>query len=51
MEGRIEIGGPYFEDLKLGDVFEDAPAVTLSAGHAAIHQALFGDRLRLPGLP
>jgi acyl dehydratase len=29
-------------------VFEDAPALTLSSGHAAIHQALFGDRLRLP---
>jgi len=48
MEKRIEIGGPYFEDLEAGDVFEDAPAVTLGAGHAAIHQALFGDRLRLP---
>ncbi len=45
---RIEIGGPYFEDFERGDLLEKAPAVTLSAGHAAVHQALFGDRLRLP---
>jgi acyl dehydratase len=48
MAERIEIGGPHFEDFKLGDTFEDAPAITISSGHAAIHQALFGDRLRLP---
>jgi 2-methylfumaryl-CoA hydratase len=48
MAERILIDGPYFEDFKLGDVFEDAPALTLSSGHAALHQALFGDRLRLP---
>lgn len=39
--------GPHFEDLEVGQVFEDAPALTLSDGHAAIHQALLGDRLRL----
>lgn len=38
---------PWFEDFEPGLTF-DAPAVTLTAGHAAIHQALFGDRLRLP---
>jgi len=48
MAEQIEIGGPYFEDFELGDVFEDAPALTISSGHAALHQALFGDRLRLP---
>lgn len=41
------IGGPWFEDFELGHSF-DAPAVTLTAGYAAQHQALFGDRLRLP---
>jgi 2-methylfumaryl-CoA hydratase len=28
-------------------VFDDAPALTLTSGHAALHQALTGDRLRL----
>jgi acyl dehydratase len=41
------VAGPYFEDLRPGLEF-DAPAVTLTAGHAATYQALFGDRLRLP---
>jgi hypothetical protein len=41
------ITGPWFEDFHLGLEF-DAPAVTLTAGHAALHQALFGDRMRLP---
>ena len=43
----IAIGGPWFEDLERGVEF-DAPAVTVTAGHAALHAALFGDRLRLP---
>ena len=43
----MKIAGPYFEDFHHGLEF-DAPAVTLTAGHAALHQALFGDRLRLP---
>ena len=43
----IDVGGPWFEDLAVGQVF-DAPAVTLTAGHAAQYQALTGDRLRLP---
>jgi len=45
---RITIGSPYFEDLKIGQVFDSAPAVTLTSGHAAFHAAQFGDRLRLP---
>ena len=44
----INVEAPYFEDLKVGMLFSDAPAVTLTAGHAAFHDALFGDRLRLP---
>jgi acyl dehydratase len=40
-------GGPYFDDLSIGQVFDWAPAATLSAGTAAAHQAIVGDRLRL----
>lgn len=47
MTQAVEIGGPYFEDLVPGQVFE-APAVTLTSGHAALYQAITGDRLRLP---
>ena len=43
----IVVGGPWFEDLAVGDAF-DAPAVTLTPGHAALYQAVTGDRLRLP---
>ena len=41
------IGGPWFEDFIVGQAF-DAPAVTITEGHAAVLQALTGDRLRLP---
>jgi len=44
----VTVDGPYFEDLDVGLVFDEAPAVTLTSGHAAFHAALFGDRLRLP---
>lgn len=44
---RVRIGGPYFEDFEVGQVFDDAPGLTLTWGHAALHQALVGDRLRL----
>lgn len=40
------VGAPYFEDLTRGMVVSDAPAVTLTSGHAALHQAILGDRLR-----
>jgi len=43
----LVVGGPWFEDLERGQVFDDAPRLTLTAGHAALHQALVGDRLRL----
>lgn len=39
---------PFFEDFNVGDDFSDVPSVTLSDGYAAIHQSIFGDRLRLP---
>ncbi len=40
-------GGPYFDDLSTGQVFDWAPPMTLTAGLAAAHQAIVGDRLRL----
>jgi acyl dehydratase len=46
--GMVRVGGPFFEDLHVGQVFDDAPGFTLTSGHAALHQALFGDRLQLP---
>ena len=39
-------GPPCYEDLAVGDVFR-APGLTLTSGHAALHQAIVGDRLRL----
>jgi len=45
---RVSVGGPFFEDFKPGQVFDDAPAVTLTDGLATLHQSLSGDRLRLP---
>lgn len=45
---RVAVGGPWFEDFEVGRVYDDAPALTLTSGHAAAHQALVGDRLRLP---
>lgn len=44
---RVREGGPYFDDLSIGQVFDWAPAATLSSGLAAAHQAIVGDRLRL----
>jgi acyl dehydratase len=43
----ISTGGPFFEDLRVGERIETAPALTLTEGHAALHQAILGDRLRL----
>jgi acyl dehydratase len=40
-------GGPYFDDLEVGEVFDVAPSMTLTAGAAAVHQSILGDRLRL----
>lgn len=41
-------GGPYFDELHVGQVFDAAPSMTLTPGVAAVHQAILGDRLRLP---
>ncbi len=43
----VLVGGPWFEDFARGQVFDDAPGLTLTDGHAALHQAVAGDRLRL----
>ena len=43
----MDPGGPYFDDLMVGLVFDGAPSMTLTAGLAATHQAIIGDRLRL----
>lgn len=43
-----EVGGPYFDELSVGQVFDTAPSMTLTSGAAALHQAILGDRLRLP---
>ena len=41
------MGGPFFDDLEVGQVFDSAPSMTLTAGAAAVHQSIVGDRLRL----
>lgn len=42
------VGGPFFEDLQVGQIVDSAPAQTLTEGLAALHGAIVGDRLRLP---
>jgi acyl dehydratase len=41
------VRGPYFDELHIGQVFDTAPAVTLTEGLAAAHHAIVGNRLRL----
>lgn len=43
----VQFGGPLFDDLRKGQIFH-SPSVTLTDGLAAAHQAILGDRLRLP---
>ncbi|MFZ2238035.1 MAG: MaoC family dehydratase [Gordonia amarae] len=47
-EKTIQVGGPYFDDLSRGQIFDGAPSITLTDGLAAAHQAILGDRLRMP---
>lgn len=48
MSAPVEVvGGPFFEDLRVGQLIASAPALTLSDGLAATHRAIVGDRLRL----
>ena len=41
-------GGPFFDDLTVGQVFDWAPSMTLTPGTAAVHQSILGDPMRLP---
>jgi acyl dehydratase len=43
----LRVGGPFFDDLFVGLTVESASGCTLTHGHAALHQAILGDRLRL----
>ena len=45
--GGGESGGPFFDDLVVGQVFDSAPSMTLTPGVAAAHQQIVGDRLRM----
>ncbi|GAC1643991.1 MAG: MaoC family dehydratase [Mycobacterium sp.] len=47
MATSAAVTGPYFDDLEVGQVFDTGPSMTLTAGAAAAHQAIIGDRLRL----
>ena len=47
MATSAAVSGPFFDDLVVGQVFDTAPSMTLTAGAAATHQAIIGDRLRL----
>jgi acyl dehydratase len=44
---RRLVGGPFFDELEVGQVFDDVPGCTLTDGRAAHHQAIVGDRWRL----
>ena len=39
---------PWFEDFKVGDEYSTVPAVTITEGFTAVHQAIFGDRFKIP---
>jgi acyl dehydratase len=43
----IDVGGPWFDELSVRQVSPPVPALTLTDGHAALHQAIVGDRLAL----
>jgi len=46
-DDAVLVGGPYWEQLSVGDIYVEFPALTLTEGHAALHQSIVGDRLRL----
>lgn len=43
----IDVGGPFYNDLRIGARFDSAPGVTLTDGLAAVHSAIVGGRLHL----
>lgn len=46
-ERRRAVRSPYFNELRPGDVFDTAPAVTLTEGMAAVHASIVGNRYPL----
>jgi len=40
-------GGPYFDDFHVGQRLDASPSLTLTDGHAAVHQSIIGSRLHL----
>lgn len=46
-ESETLVEGPYFDDLRVGDVVDTAPSTTLTDGLAAVHRSIIGDRLRI----
>ncbi|MFT4393586.1 MaoC family dehydratase [Gordonia lacunae] len=46
-DATTAVGGPYFDELSPGQIFDDAPSLTVTDGLAAAHQMILGDRLRL----
>ena len=49
--GGGEPGGPYFDDLVLGQVFDWAPSMTLTPGVAAVHQQIVGEHIHADAEP
>ncbi len=41
------VRGPWFDELEVGAVFDQAPPVTITEGMAALHHGIVGNRLRL----
>lgn len=41
------VRGPYFDELRVGQVFAESPSVTLTPGLQAAHQSIVGNRLPL----
>ena len=43
----VVVRGPYADELEFGQIFDDAPALTLTEGLQAAHRGIVGNRLRL----
>jgi acyl dehydratase len=44
---QLTAEGPWFEELRVGQVLHNASGLTLTEGLAAAHQAIVGDRMRI----
>ncbi|RZU34147.1 MaoC family dehydratase [Blastococcus saxobsidens] len=47
VDERLTAEGPWFEELRVGQVLHNASGLTLTEGLAATHQSIVGDRLRI----